>query len=247
MAASLPPEQISIPLLAELRDELKKHWRLDKALLLQKFFKSPGKETADIFRGVSVPKSRLIAKEFINLDFNDVAALLESPVHEERLIALFILVLKYQRADEYTKSQIVIFYLKHTKYINDWDLVDSSADRILGDSLLQKKDRSVLYELAKSDKWWERRIAVIATFQFIKFNKEYQDTFKISQLLLSDKQDLIHKAVGWMLREVGKRISREKEESFLKTYYKKMPRVMLRYAIEHFSEQERQAFLKGQI
>ncbi len=230
-------------LLSDLRSELKKYWQTNKNEFLQNFFHSDLKENKEIFRGVTVPNSRKVAKQFINLDFNDVQNLLESPVHEERLIALFILVLKYQRADEYTKSQIVRFYLKNTLYINDWDLVDSSADKILGDSLVSKKDRNILYQLINSPKWWERRIALIATFQLIKKNQEYQDTFKLVEKVLTDKHDLIHKASGWMLREVGKRISKEKEEAFLQKHYKQMPRTMLRYAIEHFSENERKYYL----
>ncbi len=231
-------------LLRDLKDELKKYWRLEKNDFLQKFFHSDQKTNKEIFRGVSVPDSRKVAKQFIDLDFNDVETLLKSEVHEERLIALFILVLKYQRADEYTKSQIVRFYLKHTEYINDWDLVDSSADKILGDSLLTKKDRTILYTLTNSKKWWERRIAIIATFQFIKKNQEYKDTFDLAEKLLSDKHDLIHKAAGWMLREVGKRISPDTERQFLNQHYRQMPRTMLRYAIEHFPVDERQKYLK---
>ena len=191
-----------------------------------------------------MPDSRKIAKKFINLDFNDVQSLLESEVHEERLIALLILVLKYQRADEYSKSQIVRFYLKNTWYINDWDLVDTSADKILGDSLLSKTDRSILDNLIKSQNWWERRIAIIATFQLIKKNQEYLNTFKLVEKVLSDNHDLIQKAAGWMLREVGKRISLDIEQNFLKQHYHKMPRTMLRYAIEHFSDRDRKFFMK---
>jgi 3-methyladenine DNA glycosylase AlkD len=230
-------------LLSDLRSELKKYWRIDKNEFLQNFFHSNLKDSKEIFRGVTVPNSRKVAKQFIDLDFNDVQTLLESSVHEERLIALFILVLKYQRADEYTKSQIVRFYLRNTLYINDWDLVDSSADKILGDSLISKKDRNILHQLIDSPRWWERRIALIATFQLIKNNQEYQDTFKLVEKVLTDKHDLIHKAAGWMLREVGKRISKEKEEAFLQKHYKQMPRTMLRYAIEHFSENERKYYL----
>jgi 3-methyladenine DNA glycosylase AlkD len=235
------------PMLSDLRDELKKYWREDKTDFLQKYFHSDQKQTKEIFRGISVPNSRLVAQKFINLDFNDLQKLLESEVHEERLIALFILLLKYQRADLKIREQIVRFYLKHTKFINDWDLVDSSADRILGDSLLNKNDRTILYSLAKSVNWWERRIAIMATFQFIKVQKNEIDTLKIASLLLHDKHDLIHKSVGWMLREIGKRISPEKEKNFLKKNYKTMPRTMLRYAIEQFPVMERQAYLKGNI
>lgn len=231
-------------LLSDLKIEIQKYWHPEKNDFLQKFFHSDQKSASEIFCGISVPDSRKIAKKFINLDFNDVQSLLESEVHEERLIALLILVLKYQRADEYSKSQIVRFYLKNTWYINDWDLVDTSADKILGDSLLSKTDRSILDNLIKSQNWWERRIAIIATFQLIKKNQEYLNTFKLVEKVLSDNHDLIQKAAGWMLREVGKRISLDIEQNFLKQHYHKMPRTMLRYAIEHFSDRDRKFFMK---
>ncbi len=231
-------------LLSDLKIEIQKYWHPEKNDFLQKFFHSDQKAASEIFCGISVPDSRKIAKKFINLDFNDVQSLLESEVHEERLIALLILVLKYQRADEYSKSQIVRFYLKNTWYINDWDLVDTSADKILGDSLLSKTDRSILDNLIKSQNWWERRIAIIATFQLIKKNQEYLNTFKLVEKVLSDNHDLIQKAAGWMLREVGKRISLDIEQNFLKQHYHKMPRTMLRYAIEHFSDRDRKFFMK---
>ena len=231
-------------LLSDLKIEIQKYWHPEKNDFLQKFFHSDQKAAREFFCGISVPDSRKIAKKFINLDFNDVQSLLESQVHEERLIALLILVLKYQRADEYSKSQIVRFYLKNTWYINDWDLVDTSADKILGDSLLSKTDRSILDKLIKSQNWWERRIAIIATFQLIKKNQEYQNTFKLVEKVLSDNHDLIQKAAGWMLREVGKRISLDIEQNFLKQHYHKMPRTMLRYAIEHFSDRDRKFFMK---
>jgi len=231
-------------LLSDLKIEIQKYWHPEKNDFLQKFFHSDQKAASEIFCGISVPDSRKIAKKFINLDFNDVQSLLESERHEERLIALLILVLKYQRADEYSKSQIVRFYLKNTWYINDWDLVDTSADKILGDSLLSKTDRSILDNLIKSQNWWERRIAIIATFQLIKKNQEYLNTFKLVEKVLSDNHDLIQKAAGWMLREVGKRISLDIEQNFLKQHYHKMPRTMLRYAIEHFSDRDRKFFMK---
>lgn len=235
--------EISIPLLTDLRDELKKYSNPEKKLYLQNFFHSDSKE---IFHGVSVPNCHSIAKKYIDLDFNDIQTLLESLVHDERLVALFILVLKYKRADQRTKDEIYKFYLKHTKFINNWDLVDSSADKILGNYLLLQP-RDILYELVKSPMWWERRIAIISTFQFIKVQKQASDTFKLAEILLDDKHDLIQKATGWMLREVGKRISKETEIDFLNKFYNQMPRTMLRYAIEHFSESERKKYLKGLV
>lgn len=160
------------------------------------------------------------------------------------MASLFILVAKYNKANEKDKKRIFDFYLKNTKNINNWDLVDLSAPKIIGNYLIDKKqERIILYKLAKSNDLWEKRIAIISTFAFI-YSGEAEDTFKISEILLSDSHDLIHKAVGWMLREVGKRVSREKEVQFLKRHYRIMPRTMLRYAIEHFSEDDRRYYLQ---
>jgi 3-methyladenine DNA glycosylase AlkD len=160
------------------------------------------------------------------------------------MASLFILVAKYNKADEKDRKRIFDFYLKNTKNINNWDLVDLSAPKIIGNYLIDKKpERIILYKLAKSNDLWERRIAILSTFAFI-YNGESEDSFKISEILLSDSHDLIHKAVGWMLREVGKRVSREKEVQFLKRHYRIMPRTMLRYAIEHFSEDDRRYYLQ---
>ena len=160
------------------------------------------------------------------------------------LISLLILIIKYRKADALGKREIFNFYLKNRKNINNWDLVDLSAAYIVGNYLLEK-DKSILYKLARSNNVWERRIAIMSTFEFIK-NGEFEDTLKISELLINDKHDLIHKAVGWMLRETGKRHMLT-EEKFLKKHYKKMPRTMLRYAIERFPECKRQSYLKGSI
>ena len=160
----------------------------------------------------------------------------ESKVHEYRLTALFILVHKYEKANKITKKKIFDFYLSNTKYINNWDLIDLSSHKILGD-FLYEKNKDILYKLAKSSSLWERRISIISTYYFIRKNN-FEDTLNISKLLLNDKEDLIQKAVGWMLREVGKR-NLEKEEEFLRKYYKKMPRTMLRYAIERFKEEKK--------
>ena len=165
-------------------------------------------------------------------------------MHEERLVALFILIHKFQAGDDKQKEKIFKLYLKNTKYINNWDLIDLSANKIAGEYLINKP-KKILYKLAKSKSLWERRIAIMSTFQFIK-NNQFEETLKISNLLLKDEHDLIHKAVGWMLREVGKR-SLAIEESFLRKLYKRMPRTMLRYAIERFPEKKRQAYLKGKI
>lgn len=190
----------------------------------------------DQFIGVTVPLQRMVAKKYKDLPLKDIDQLLNSPIHEHRLTALFILVGQYKKLP----ARVYDFYLKHTTKINNWDLVDSSASYIVGEWLMDK-DRTILYKLARSKNLWERRIAIIATGAFIK-NKEFKDTFAIAELLLHDDHDLIHKAVGWMLREVGKR-DQKAEEAFLKKYYKTMPRTMLRYAIEKFSEDKRHEYL----
>lgn len=232
----------------ELKKALRKLADAEKAKFFPRFFKAgPGQYAeGDKFIGVTVPNMRIVAKQFNNLPLEQVKSFLYSPIHEERLVALLILVNQFQKADEEKKKEIYEFYLAHTKQVNNWDLVDLSAPNIVSMYLLDKS-REVLYKLAKSSNLWERRIAVLGTFAFITKKKEYEETFKIAELLLHDKHDLIHKAVGWMLREVGKRVSREKEEEFLKKHYKTMPRTMLRYALEHFPEEKRQMYLKGKI
>lgn len=221
-----------------------------KAKLLQGFFKTGKGEygEGDIFLGLVVPQQRKIAKEFSNIPLKEIKSLLKSEFHEYRLIALFILVIQYKRADkdknEKLKEQIYNFYLSNTNRINNWDLVDLSAPNIVGD-FLKNRDKSILYKLVKSGNLWERRIAILATFSFIRDN-QFSDSLKISEILLKDKHDLIHKAVGWMLREIGKKDVKVLE-TFLKRYYKTMPRTMLRYSIEKFPEEKRKAYLKGKI
>ncbi len=188
-----------------------------------------------------MPKQRVAARKYSKLSLRDVSRLLSSKIHEQRLVALLILINKYQKSDPEGREKIVEFYLKHSKYINNWDLVDLSAPNILGD-YLSDKDRPVLCRLARSRNLWERRIAILSTFPFIKMN-DFRDTLLISEILLHDTHDLIHKAVGWMLREVGKRDVKALEE-FLQRCYRLMPRTMLRYAIERFEEKTRQTYLK---
>jgi 3-methyladenine DNA glycosylase AlkD len=218
----------------------------EKAEVLQRFFKTgPGEYgEGDVFIGVKVPDLRKIAKDFRDIVTKDVIVLLESAVHEERLLALLILVGKYAKGNETAKKEIYKLYLDKTKFINNWDLVDVTAHHIVGDYLMNK-NKDPLYGLARSEDLWERRIAIMATFYFIR-NERYVDTLKIAKTLLNDKEDLIHKAVGWMLREIGKR-DMISEEIFLKQHYKEMPRTMLRYAIEKFPEYKRQKYLKGKI
>jgi 3-methyladenine DNA glycosylase AlkD len=310
--------------LLELREKLKRIANPKKAELLQRYFKTGKGEygEGDIFLGITVPQSRKIAAKFENLDFSSVERLLHSKIHEERLIALFILINKYNTTNH--KKIVFHFYMKNMSYINNWDLVDLSAPNIVGEHLLnfqyfarqprvsddarqiinlsllntaslskirhQSKTQpnfnssesglprsvnpapttlrsghfdfslceqrvdprsnergigcgvNILFSLAKSENVWEKRIAVLATFQFIKYNL-FDDSLKIAEILLRDKHDLIHKAVGWMLREIGKR-DLETETKFLDKHYKKMPRTMLRYAIEKFPEKLRINYLK---
>ena len=225
-----------------IQKDLKKLANPEKAKILQGFFKTGKGQYGedDIFLGIVVPEQRKVAKKYSNLNLGEIKKLLSSKIHEHRLVSLFILANQYQKADKQTKKKIFNFYLKNAKNINNWDLVDLSAPNIVGDYLLNK-DKSILYKLAKSKNIWEKRIAIMATFSFIR-NNGFDATLKISEILLEDEHDLIHKAVGWMLRELGKR-NQAIEEKFLKKYYKKMPRTMLRYAIERFSENKRKSYL----
>ncbi|VAW88450.1 probable DNA alkylation repair enzyme [hydrothermal vent metagenome] len=212
----------------------------------QRFFKTEKGEYGygDKFLGIRVPVLRKIAKSCRALTTTEIKKLIKSEFHETRLLALLILVDQYSQANEDKKEIIYKLYLKHTKYINNWDLVDTSAHYIVGAWLIDK-DRTILYELANSAKLWERRIAIMSTFFFIK-NGEFTDTLNLSKVLIDDTEDLIHKAVGWMLREIGNRDQKE-EEKYLKQHYKQMPRTMLRYSIEKFSKEHRQKYLKGRV
>jgi 3-methyladenine DNA glycosylase AlkD len=194
----------------------------------------------DIFLGIPVPEQRKVARKYLLLSLDDVQELLNSKIHEYRFTALVILISKYRKAEELLKEEIFNFILKNTQNINNWDLVDLSAPRIIGDYLLNK-ERSILYKLAKSKSVWERRISILSTFTFID-NNDFKDALNISELLLNDEHNLIHKAVGWALREIGKR-DQNVEEQFLAKYYTHMPRTMLRYAIEKFAEKKRKKYL----
>jgi 3-methyladenine DNA glycosylase AlkD len=228
----------------QIQKRLRQFATREKAKILQRFFKTgPGEYgEGDHFLGVVVPDIRRVAKEFQSAALDKITTLLASPVHEERLLALLMLVQAYARGDHALKRKIYNLYLKNTKHINNWDLVDLSAPNIIGAYLLDK-NRTPLYALARSKNLWKRRIAIMATFQFIKQN-DFDDTLGISKILLMDEHDLLHKAVGWMLREVGKR-SLPVEDNFLLQHYKKMPRTMLRYAIERFPEGKRRRYLEG--
>lgn len=212
----------------------------------QRFFKTGAGQYSegDLFLGIRVPKLRELAKEFRDSPLGEARRLLRSVYHEERLFALLLLVQKYERGNAAQQKAVYDLYLKNTRSINNWDLVDLSAHRIVGPYLMDR-DRQPLYVLAQSASLWERRIAIISTFHFIKKN-QFADTLRIAGLLLTDREDLMHKAAGWMLREVGKRnLSAQKE--FLNKHYRQMPRTMLRYAIEKFSEEERLQYLKGLV
>ncbi len=228
--------------LARIKKKLRTHASKEKAKILQGFFKTaPGEYGyGDIFIGVTVPNIRKIVKEHKAVNFTDTLNLLKSPIHEERLAALLILVSRFKEGSSEDKKRIYAFYLKNTKYINNWDLVDLTAPHIVG-GFLANGSKKKLYELAQSKYLWERRIAILATFYFIRDNS-FDDILKIAKILLSDKEDLIHKATGWMLREAAKR-DKELVCDFLSAHLKSFPRTALRYAIERFPEKERKKYL----
>lgn len=229
-----------------IKFELQKLADPERAKILQRFFKTgPGEYgKGDIFIGITVPEIRKKARKFKDISFDDVLQLLRSKYHEERLLALLILIQKYKKGNISEKKEIYNIYLKNIPYINNWDLIDLSAQYIVG-VFLEDEIKNPLYKLAGSSNLWERRIAIMSTFHYIRLGK-FTETIIISEMLLNDEQDLIGKAVGWMLREVGKR-DLSCEELFLKKYYRKMPRTMLRYAIKLFPEEKRQQYLKGEI
>lgn len=219
----------------------------ERAKNLARYFKTgPGQYgEGDVFIGVTVPDQRKIAREFKSLELDQVKTLLASPIHEQRLTALLILTDQFKRGDATIQSQIYQFYLANRSGINNWDLVDLSAWQIVG-AYLFDKDKTVLTDLARSDNLWDRRIAIIATFYNLG-KGQAGETLRIADLLINDPHDLIQKAVGWGLREVGKRCGRQVLVDYLETRYKTMPRTMLRYAIEYFDPAERQRYLKGLV
>jgi len=230
----------------EIKSELRKYASAKKAALLRGFFKTGQGEygEGDVFIGVKVPETRKVAVLYADLSRKDTLALLASPIHEERLLALLILIRQYENGDGKERAGIVETYLKNTRHTNNWDLIDLSAHKILG-HWLKDRDRSILEKLARSESMWERRISIVATYAFIREN-DLKDTFHIADILISDTEDLMHKATGWMLREAGKRDVIALEE-YLQTRYQKMPRTMLRYAIERLPEPKRRAYLLGKI
>ncbi|MBU2444392.1 MAG: DNA alkylation repair protein [Bacteroidetes bacterium] len=229
-----------------LRKALKQKSSKEQANILQRFFKTgPGEYgEGDIFIGLKVPQIRETVKEFSEIRLGDIQKLVSSNIHEERLTGLLILVSQYKKGSEAEKEKIFKFYLRNTKNMNNWDLIDLTAEHIVG-AFLSERDRSILFNLAQSTSLWERRISMLSCFHYIKQNS-FETALQVAQILLNDRHDLIHKAVGWMLREIGKR-NLQVEETFLKKYYKQMPRTMLRYAIEKFPDRKRLAYLKGKI
>ncbi len=229
-------------MIKKIRQDLRKVSEPDRIPALQNFFKTgPGQYgEGDIFIGVRVPNTRKVATKWKDAPLEVVDKLLDSEIHEERLLACLILVQKYQKSEN--KEEIYNFYWKNAKRVNNWDLVDLTAHKIVGDYMLETGDTSKLYELVQSENLWERRISVISTFAFIMGGK-FDDSLKLAELLLKDEHDLIHKAVGWMLREVGKR-NLKVEEKFLDKHYRNMPRTMLRYAIERFSDERKKHYMK---
>ena len=212
----------------------------------QRFFKTAKGEYGygDKFLGIRVPVLRQQVKHFKKIPLATAGQVLSSPYHEIRLFALLVLVYQFKRAKEEQREAIYRLYLGNTQHVNNWDLVDSSAHVIVGGYLLHR-DKTPLTQLASSKSLWERRIAIIATLHFIK-NGEYQPTLELAELLLNDPHDLIHKAVGWMLRELGKQ-NLALEQAFLQQHYRQMPRTMLRYSIEKFTKEEREKYLLGKI
>lgn len=231
---------------AAIRDKLRARANPASVPILQSFFKTgPGQYgEGDIFIGVKVPGVRAVCQECAGVPLKEIDIVLRSRVHEERLLALLMLVDRFERGDDTERRKIYDFYLGRTAFINNWDLVDSSAAQIVG-AWLRGRSKAPLTRLARSKSVWERRIAIVATFDDLR-DGEVGETFRIADLLLHDEHDLIHKAVGWLLREAGKRDGAA-ERAFLKSRYKAMPRTMLSYAIERFPEVERRKYLTGRI
>lgn len=229
--------------LKKLKSDLHSLGSPEKAKLLQGFFKTGKGEygEGDSFLGVKVPECRAIAKKYNDLPLKEISELLKSKIHEERLTALLILLHRFQKNPS---KEIYDFYLSNTKYVNNWDLVDLTAHKIVG-AFLVEKPRDILYKLASSSSLWERRISMVSTFAFLP-EKDFKDSLALAEILLKDKHDLMHKAVGWVLREIGKKDLTVLKD-FLKKHYKQMPRTALRYSIEKFPEAERKKYLRGEI
>lgn len=230
--------------LEQIKKDLKIFSSPEKAKKSSRFFKTgPGEYgEADVFIGVTVPEQRQIAKKHLDVSLKDCLKLLSSPIHEYRLTSLLMLVLKYKKASGPDKKRIFNFYIKNTKLINNWDLVDSSAHKIVGEETLRTGDSAILYQLADSRLLWDRRIAIVANWIPITRENKFDDILKLSKILLHDEHDLMHKAIGWMLREVGKK-DITVLRSFLDKHHKQMPRTMLRYSIEKLKDKERKKYM----
>ena len=234
----------------QISNELNLYANKDKIADYMRFFKTGVGEygEGDVFLGIKVPETRKVVKKyFLHMAFDDIKTFLYSKYHEHRLFALLVLVYQYQSkkfSDESKKKAIYKFYMKHNAQINNWDLIDVTCPHIVGAYLLNK-DRKILYTMAKSDNLWQKRMAIISTFAFINAG-QFDDALNIADILIQDKHDLIHKAVGWALRNIGNK-DLQTELDYLKPRYKKMPRTMLRYAIEKFEEDLRQRYLKSMI
>lgn len=232
-------------MLEELKNDLRTYIIPEKAAYFPRFFKTgPGQYgEGDQFLGVSVPNTRVVAKKYADIPIGDIQKLLYSPWHEERLLALIIMVNQFKKGGELHQKQLYDFYLAHTERINNWDLVDTSARDIVGAYIYTHQDLlPTLDTLAESRLLWERRIAMVATFYFLT-KAEPDVTVRIATKLLNDKEDLMHKAVGWMLREMGKRCDTQVLIEFLEQYAAVMPRTALRYAIEHLDPATRKHYL----
>lgn len=227
--------------------ELKAFADPEKAEHSKRFFRTgPGEYgEGDQFLGITVPPQRKIAKKYKKMSLVEAELLLHNPFHEVRLTALMLLVYKLEKADEVLTEEIFNLYMSNLQYVNGWDLVDSSCRFILG-KYLEDKEKDILFDLARSNDLWEKRIAMITCYHFIHNRHEFDDALKIAEILVNDDHDLIQKAVGWMLREIGN-VDQEVEEKFLQKHYKNMPRTMLRYAIEKFDEPLRKQYLHGEI
>jgi 3-methyladenine DNA glycosylase AlkD len=231
---------------AAVRRLLRERANPEKAAFYPRFFKTGKGEYGhgDRFLGVVVPDCRRVAKAARKLGDAELESLLASPIHEERMVALLVMAARFERGDDRERARVYRLYRRNLGRVNNWDLVDGSAPVIAG-GYFENRDRGQLHRLARSRKLWERRIAILSTFRYIK-KGEFEDALAIAEILRNDEEDLIHKAVGWMLREIGNR-DREAVERFLRSHYREMPRTMLRYAIERFPEPLRRAYLNGRL
>ncbi len=235
-----------IPTAKQIQMEIRALADPEQAKNLQRFFKTgPGEYgEGDRFLGLRVPQIRALVKQLGIVPITTIKSLIKSPWHEERMLALLLMVHRYNKSDDEAREVLYHLYLDSTAYINNWDLIDVTARHIVG-AWLYNRSRKPLFILAESNSLWERRISILSAFHFIAKN-DFGDALKLAKILLNDDHDLMHKAVGWMLREIGKR-DRKREEEFLLKHYRKMPRTMLRYAIEHFPEKRRKVYLHGKI